>query len=186
MRSGEPFGRVGDAIVLIQPVRLTAVESRRELEESLWAEVALGRVVASDGEREDSRALDELLRQVRDKNFLTGEQRVSCGGVAAALVHACVTDRHGFDVELTENEGEDPVHALFGEQGSRAVVACRSSAHLALTNFVDRSAHCTAETIGRITERDIRVRWMGKTVLLDTARTLAESLIGLNIHPEPK
>ena len=179
-RAGEPFGRTGDAIVLIQPVRLAATDAAGEVERSLWAEVAMGWVLAGEDARtsENAHELDELLRRVREKNFLTGEQRVLRGGVAVALVLACATDGHAFDVELTENDGDDPVHALFGERDGRAIVACRASAHLALTNFVDRSAHFTAETIGRITERDIRVRWMGETVLRDTAHALAEVLTG--------
>lgn len=175
---GELFGRAGDAIVLIQPARLTAAHTAREIEVSVWAEVALGRVVAPgiDGAPEDARALDELSLLLREKNFLSGEQRVARGGVAVALALGCLTDGHGFDVELTENDGDDAVHALFGERGGRAVVTCRASAHLALTNFVDRSAHFTAETIGRITESSVRVRWMGEIAIRDTVHALAESL----------
>ena len=172
------FGRVGDAIVLIQPVRLATSDTAREIEESAWAEIALGRVVGprEDKSPEDADSLDELLRHVREKSFLTGEQRVWGGGVAVALALACATGGHGFDVELTENDGADPVHALFGEWDGRAIVACRFSAHLALTNRVDRSAHFTAEMIGRITQDGVGVRWMGDTVLRESARVLIHTL----------
>lgn len=174
----QPFGRVGDAIVLIQPVRLAAFDTAREIEESAWAEIARGRAVGprADETPEDANSLDELLRHVREKSFLTGEQRVGRGGVAVALALACATEGYGFDVELTENDGVDPVHALFGEWDGRVIVACRASAHLALTNRVDRSAHFSAEMIGRITQDDVCVRWMGDTVLREHARVLIDIL----------
>lgn len=175
----QPFGRVGDALVLLQPLRIGTADVAGELNRSAWAEIAPAAERSATNEsttQENERELDELLCRLREKNFLTGEQRVLRGGLAAALTMACAAKGNGLDVELTENEGADRVHALFEEAPGRAVVACRPSAHLALTNFVDRSARFTAEAIGRITDGTVRVRWMGETVLQVEARALMQQI----------
>lgn len=171
--SAAVFGRPGDVIVLIQPARVAAEDPAHELIQSAWAEVA---ACAQESTHtidtlEPDRVVD-VLGRLREKNFLTGEERVGRGGLAAALARACGPHSMGFDVNLAETEGVHAVHALFGERTGRAVVTCRSSAHLALANFVDRSGWFTAEAIGRVTGGRVSVRWMGAIVLETDTRDL--------------
>ena len=156
--SAPPYTRAGDAIVLLQPLRL----------------------IANDPEAAEAAAWDDavgaLLRLLREKNFLTGEQRVVSGGLAAALLRACVAHRNGFDVSLDEHQGSAARDALFGERPGCALLTCRPSAHLALTNFVDRSGRFTAEAIGRVTTGRLRVRWMERTILETQMSSLLSQL----------
>ena len=134
------FGQVDDVIVLLQPLR-------------------------SGAPKDDQELLESTLRQLAEKNFLTGTQAVEDNGVWAALLRGCAARGFGFHAELSENEGARAEEALLGERGARALVSARPKAHLPLANFVERSGRFTAEAIGRVTARDIRVRWMGETVL---------------------
>ena len=125
------LGQIGDIIVLLQPLRLSA-------------------------QQEDD-ALQSALHRLAEKNFLTGTQAIGEGGLWAALVCGCVSTGHGFHAELTENEGVSVDEALFAPRPSRALVSTRPKAHLPLANFVERSTPFTAEAIGRVTARDIRL-----------------------------
>src|SRR6201999_1357471 len=134
------FGQVDDVVVLLQPLRLAS----------------------ADG---DESTLESALRQLAEKNFLTGTQAIGEGGVWAAMMCGCAPRRFGFHAELTEGEGASAAEALFGERSGRALVSTRPKAHLPLANFIERRGQFTAEAIGRVTARDIRVQWMGETVL---------------------
>ena len=134
------FGRVDDVIVLLQPLRL-----------------------GSAGE--DESALESALRQLAEKNFLTGTQAIGEGGVWAAMMCGSAPHGFGFHAELTEGEGANAAEALFGERGGRALVSTRPKAHLPLANFIERRGQFTAEAIGRVTAGDVRVQWMGEIVL---------------------
>ena len=134
------FGKADDVIVLLQPLRLAAAE-------------------------EDSGELESTLQLLAEKNFLTGTQAIAEGGLWAAMVCGCAPRGCGFHVELTENEGASAEEALLGERRGRALVSARPKAHLPLSNFVDRGGQFTAEAIGRVTAGDVRVQWMGETVL---------------------
>ena len=133
------FGQVDDVIVLLQPLRLTTTENYEGL-------------------------LESTLRQLAEKNFLTGTQAVGGGGIATALVCGCGTARFGFHAELSESEGASAEEALFGERRCRALVSTRPKAHVPLANFVERGAQFTAEAIGRVTAGDVCVKWMGDTL----------------------
>jgi hypothetical protein len=134
------FGHVDDVIVLLQPLRLAAAGK-------------------------DESALPSTLLQVAEKNFLTGTQAVAEGGLWAAIVGGCAARGFGFHVELTENEGVTAADALFAERSDRALVSTRPKAHLPVANFVERGGLFTAEAIGRVTAGDVRVHWMGETLL---------------------
>lgn len=132
------LGQVDDIVVLLQPLRLgCAIDDQAELESTL--------------------------RRLAEKNFLTGAVGVGAGGLGAALV--CGSRSRGFHVDLTESEGESVVEALFGERVGWALVTARPKAHVPLANFVERGGVFTAEAIGRVTAEDVRVRWMGATVV---------------------
>lgn len=136
------FAHVDDVIVLLQPLPLAAVGVPPET----------------------APALASILQQLQEKNFLTGSQAVGHGGLAAALVDGCIPSRRGFHVELTENEGADVVEALFAPRDGCALVSTRPKAHVPLANFVERRGDFTAEAVGRVTDADVRVRWMGATM----------------------
>lgn len=133
------FQQVDDVIVLLQPVRLAAEDERE--------------------------ALEAIVRRLSEKNFLTGTQAIGKGGVWAALVCGCRSYGRGLHAELSESEGANPAEALLGERGGRALVSARPKAHVPLANFVERRWRFTAEAIARVTPGDVRVRWMGQTVL---------------------
>lgn len=133
------FNQVDDVIVLLRPVRLAA--------------------------RDEHGALEGILRQLAEKNFLTGTQAVGEGGVWAALINGCATSRLGFHAEFSESEGANVIDALLTEHTGRALVSARPKAHLPLANFVERRGRFTAEAIGRVTAGDVRVKWMGVTLL---------------------
>ena len=134
------FGQVDDVIVLLQPLRLFAA-------------------------KEDQEVLESSLRQLAEKNFLTGTQAIGEGGLWAAMVCGCAPRRFGFHAELSESEGASAGEALLSERCGSALVTARPKAHLPLANFVERGGQFTAESIGRVTARNIRVRWMGETVV---------------------
>lgn len=132
------FPNVDDVIVLLQPLR----------------------VVAEDNQE----ALFSTLQRLADKNFLTGTQALRDAGVWAALLCGCAGHRRGFHAELSETEGATAADALLAQRPSRVLVSARPKAHVPLANFVERGGRFTAEAIGRVTSRDVRVRWMGETV----------------------
>lgn len=150
--SQEGFGRAGRVIVLIEPAGLRALSTE------------------PTGDTE----IQELLRRLREKNFSKGEQRVGAGGLAATLMRACAGQGTGFELSLSEEHGDDVTAALFRERSAAVLVTCWPSAHLALANFVDRSGRFTGEAIGRVTAGEVRVRWMGATVLATEMRALQE------------
>lgn len=148
-RCGEPkaasdglpagFQHVDDVIVLLQPLRFVPDENQD--------------------------ALLVTLRRLAEKNFLTGTQAVGEGGVWAALVCGCTGMGRGLHADLSETEGATAAEALLAERPVRALVSARPKAHVPLANFVERGGSFTAEAIARVTAGDLRVRWMGETVL---------------------
>lgn len=133
------FRQIDDVILLLQPVRVVPVE--------------------------DHEALLETLARLAEKNFLTGTEPLREGGIWAALVRGCAPAARGFHLELTENEGADAGQALLVARPASALVSTRPKAHVPLANFVERGGQFTAEAIGRLSTADVRVRWMGRTVL---------------------
>ncbi|HEX5284820.1 MAG TPA: hypothetical protein VFW30_11935 [Bryocella sp.] len=132
------FQHIDDVIVLLQPLRF--------------------------GLEEDQEALRSVLQRLAENNFLSGTQTVRNGGVWAALVCGCAGHGRGFHAELSESEGTSAAEALLAETPARVLVSARPKAHVPLANFVERGGRFTAEAVGRVTLRDIRVRWMGETV----------------------
>lgn len=134
------FRQIDDVILLLQPVRVLPAEDDRE-------------------------TLHRTLHHLAEKNFLTGTEALAQRGIWAALVCGCARHARGFHLELTENEGADIEQALLMERPASVLVSTRPKAHLPLANFVERAGHFTAEAIGRVTAGELRVRWMGETVL---------------------
>jgi phosphoribosylformylglycinamidine (FGAM) synthase-like enzyme len=161
------FARADDVIILLQPVRLDAPSPLEELRESLWADLVLSRHTKNAKRVTPTApdALEDLLLKLAGKNFLTGSQRLQRGGLGAALLHAASAKSLGFHIDLSENEGTNPLHALFNERPGRVLATARAKAHLPLENFAERTGSWTADAIGRVTPGDIRVRWLNETVL---------------------
>lgn len=134
------FGNLDDVILLVQPLRLNATT-------------------------DDEIALKAVLQRAAEKNFLTGSQAVGEGGIGLALLAGSLPRGFGFRAELTENEGTTAPEALFAKHSARALVSTRPKAHLPLANFVERSAQFTADAIARVTDGEVRVRWMGAMVI---------------------
>jgi len=133
------FQNIDDVIVLLQPLRIAAEHDHDELLATL--------------------------QRLAEKNFLTGTQAVGKGGIWAALVRGCAAHALGFHAELSETEGASALDSLLNERPARVLVSARPKAHLPLANFVERGGRFTAEAIGRVTAAEIRIRWMGETVL---------------------
>lgn len=132
-------GQPGDVILLLQPLR-------------------------PDNRPED---LVAIIDRLAEKNFLTGTAHLKQHGIAGALVPGALATGLGFHLDLAESEGQSLLDALFTEPPTRtrALVTTRPKAHLPLSNFVDRRGMFTADALGRITAGDLRIRWMGETVL---------------------
>ena len=87
---------------------------------------------------------------------------------APAIATGClmsVPGGFGFHAELAESEGASAADAMFRERHRCALVSTRPKAHMPLANFVERGREFTAEAIGRVTARGVRIRWMGETLL---------------------
>lgn len=134
------FTQVDDVIVLLQPVQLATADK-------------------------DEATLESILRPLATRNFLTGSQAVGEGGIVAALMCGCAPRGFGFHVALTESEGTSAEDAMFRERYRCAFLSTRPKAHMPLANFIERGGQYTAEAIGRVTAGDIRVQWLGKTLL---------------------
>jgi phosphoribosylformylglycinamidine synthase len=113
VRSG--FTGPGDAIVLLG-------ETRDELGGSEWAHVVHGhlggRPPAVDLEGE--RRLARLLAAAAADRFLTGAHDLSDGGLAQALVEACLIGGCGATIDLSP--ALDPFVTLFSESAGRVLV----------------------------------------------------------------
>ena len=110
------FPADGDAVVLLGA-------TRDELDGSEWAHVAHGHLgglppaVDLDAERRVAR----LVAAAAADGFLSGAHDLSDGGLAQALVEACLVGGRGATVDLPA--GLDPFVALFSESAARVLVA---------------------------------------------------------------
>jgi phosphoribosylformylglycinamidine synthase II len=110
------FARSGDPVVLLG-------DTREELGGSEWAAVAHdhlgGRPPAVDLAAEQR--LCALLADAAADRQLTGSHDLSDGGLAQALVEACLTGGRGAEVDLAA-VAPDPFVALFAESAGRVLV----------------------------------------------------------------
>jgi phosphoribosylformylglycinamidine synthase II len=115
LRVPSGFRRDGDTVVLLG-------ETRDELGGSEWAHVVHGhlggRPPAVDLAAEER--LAGLLAAAADDRLLTGSHDLSDGGLAQALVEACLVGGRGATVALPPL---DPFVALFSESAGRVLVA---------------------------------------------------------------
>ena len=109
------FRRDGDTVVLLG-------DTREEIGGSEWAHVVHGhlggRPPAVDLAAEQR--LAQLLAAAAARGLLTGSHDLSDGGLAQALVEACLIGGRGATVTLPQS---DPFVALFSESAGRVLVA---------------------------------------------------------------
>jgi phosphoribosylformylglycinamidine synthase len=160
------FTADGDAVVLLG-------ETRDELGGSEWAHVVHGhlggRPPAVDLDVE--RRLARLLAAAAADGFLTGAHDLSDGGLAQALVEACLVGGRGATIELPS--GLDPFVALFAESAGRMLVTLPPQRMVALLTAAAASnvpAHPLGTTggsalaLGGIPELpldELRAAWTG-------------------------
>jgi phosphoribosylformylglycinamidine synthase subunit PurL len=113
VRSG--FTREGDTVLLLG-------DTRDELGGSEWANVVHGHLGGRPPvvDLAAEQRLAELLASAADEGLLSGAHDLSDGGLAQALVEACLVGDHGAAVELPS--ALDPFVALFSESAGRVLV----------------------------------------------------------------
>jgi phosphoribosylformylglycinamidine synthase len=113
------FHAVGDRVLLLGT-------TREELDGSEWAHVVHGHLGGHPPKVDlaAERALADLLVKSSAAGLLTGAHDLSEGGLAQALVEACVIGGLGADIVLPADL--DPFVALFSESTARALVTVRA------------------------------------------------------------
>ncbi|MBO0878476.1 MAG: phosphoribosylformylglycinamidine synthase subunit PurL, partial [Pseudonocardia sp.] len=110
------FAAEGDRVLLLG-------ETREELDGGEWAHVVHGHLGGHPPRVElvAERALASVLTTAAPAGELSSAHDLSDGGLAQALVEACLIGRRGAEVRLPE--GQDPFVALFAESAARALVS---------------------------------------------------------------
>jgi phosphoribosylformylglycinamidine synthase II len=118
-RTPTGFGSAGDHVVLLGT-------TREELSGSEWAHVVHGHLGGRPPlvDLRAERQLSELL--VSATGVLTSAHDLSDGGLAQALVEACLRHRVGARVDLADVADGDPFVALFSESTGRVLVTVAS------------------------------------------------------------
>jgi phosphoribosylformylglycinamidine synthase len=130
-RTPQGFGEPGQMIYLLG-------ETRDELGGSEWAHVVHGHLGGRPPrcDLQVERALADILVNASRDGLVDAAHDLSDGGLAQALVEACV--RHGVGARVWLPDGLDPFVALFSESAGRAIVAVPRSEEV---RFIDM---CTA------------------------------------------
>jgi phosphoribosylformylglycinamidine synthase subunit PurL len=161
------FGSAGDAVYLLG-------ETHDEFGGSEWAHVVHGHlgglppVVDLDAERR----LATLLATAAAQGLLSAAHDLSDGGLAHALVEACLLGGHG--IEVTLPAGMDPFVALFAESSARVLVAVPASTAPAFTELCAVAGQAQAligrvgdgssldiEGLGSLSSDELRTAWEG-------------------------
>ncbi|MEU8138406.1 phosphoribosylformylglycinamidine synthase subunit PurL [Streptodolium elevatio] len=144
-------------------------DTREELSGSVWADVAHGhlggRPPAVDLERE--RLLAEVLIAGSRDGMVDAAHDLADGGLAQALVEACLRGGNGARVVLPEEL--DPFVALFSESAGRAIVAVPRSEELRFTDMC-RVRHLPVARIGVVDGEVLEIQGQF-TVGMDELRT---------------
>ncbi|HLU43633.1 MAG TPA: phosphoribosylformylglycinamidine synthase subunit PurL [Natronosporangium sp.] len=112
------FSHPGDVIILVG-------ETREELSGSEWAWVTHGHLGGSPPavDLAAEQRLATLIRAARDLDLLRSAHDLSEGGLAQALVEACLRHGYGATVALPEDAPGGPFGFLFSESAGRALVS---------------------------------------------------------------
>ncbi|GAB3407293.1 phosphoribosylformylglycinamidine synthase subunit PurL [Flindersiella endophytica] len=128
-------------------------ETREEFGGSEWAHVVHGHLggLPPAVDLAAERALAEVLIEAGAGDLLEAAHDLSDGGLAQALVEACL--RRGVGAQVTLPEG-DAFTALFSESAARAVVAVRGEQEAAGLRALAERHGVTVTAIGTTTDRD--------------------------------
>jgi phosphoribosylformylglycinamidine synthase subunit PurL len=157
------FAATGDQVFLLG-------ETRDELDGSEWAHVVHdhlgGRPPALDLAAE--RRLAELLAAEAPRGAITAAHDLSEGGLAQALVEACLIGGHGARITLPVEL--DPFVALFAESAGRVLLTVAPSR---TDEFVSRATHLgiTLTRLGFVTHSD-------EGLIFDKVGVLASDTLG--------
>ncbi len=168
------FQSAHHALVLLQPDPLRETQWERDFDGTAYARLIPGTADAAKPEI-DARAeeaLQPLLQRLHEKNFLRSAALVGDGGLAVALAQAGAEKGLGCCVEMGSTEAESALDAYFGEHPARALLTCIPSAHLALTNAIERSGLFAAAAIGRVMESELVLLWEQEVFLRCTLASL--------------
>ncbi|NUU23955.1 MAG: phosphoribosylformylglycinamidine synthase subunit PurL, partial [Streptomycetaceae bacterium] len=156
------FGEEGQIILLLG-------DTREELSGSVWADVVHkhlgGRPPRVDLERE--RLLAEILIAGSRDGMIDAAHDLADGGLAQALVEACLHGGNGARIVLPEEL--DPFVALFSESAGRAIVSVPRSEELRFTDMC-KVRHLPVARIGVVDGEELDVQGQF-TIPLDTLRT---------------
>lgn len=145
-------------------------DTREELSGSVWADVVHGhlggRPPAVDLERE--RVLAEVLIAGSRDGMVDAAHDLADGGLAQALVEACLRGGNGARIVLPEDL--DPFVALFSESAGRAIVAVPRSEELRFTDMC-RVRHLPVARIGVVDGQVLEIQGQF-TVGMDELRTV--------------
>ncbi|WTW96399.1 phosphoribosylformylglycinamidine synthase subunit PurL [Streptomycetaceae bacterium NBC_01309] len=156
-------------------------DTREELSGSVWADVVHGhlggRPPAVDLERE--RLLAEVLIAGSRDGMVDAAHDLADGGLAQALVEACLRGGNGARIVLPEVESDtgsgaiDPFVALFSESAGRAIVAVPRSEELRFTDMC-RVRRLPVARIGVVDGEVLEIQGQF-TVGLDELRQVGEA-----------
>ncbi|HSA50312.1 MAG TPA: phosphoribosylformylglycinamidine synthase subunit PurL [Yinghuangia sp.] len=158
-------------------------DTREELSGSVWADVAHGHLGGLpprvDLERE--RLLAEILIAGSRDGMVDAAHDLADGGLAQALVEACLRGGKGARVvlpEVEQNSGSaaaDPFVALFSESAGRAIVSVPRSEELRFTDMC-RVRHLPVARIGVVDGEVLEIQGQF-TVGLDELREAGEATL---------
>jgi phosphoribosylformylglycinamidine synthase II len=160
------FTRAGDVVLLFG-------DTRDELSGSEWANVVHGHLGGRPPvvDLEAEQRLAGLLAAAAADGLLTGAHDLSDGGLAQALVEACLVGGQGAAVELPP--ALDPFVALFSESAGRVLVTAApdrvdevrsmaSAAGVAVTTLgTTGGASLTVASLPELTLAELRSAWEG-------------------------
>jgi phosphoribosylformylglycinamidine synthase len=167
------FTAEGDRILLLGT-------TREELDGSEWAHVVHGHLGGRPPKVDlaAEHALAELLAEAARTGAVSSAHDLSEGGLAQALVEACLIGGRGAAVELPA--GADPFMTLFSESPGRVIVAVRP-AHLAEFTQRCEDHSIPVNELGVVAAADagLALANLGKLTLAELARAWEETLPNL-------
>jgi phosphoribosylformylglycinamidine synthase len=167
------FTAEGDRILLLGT-------TREDLDGSEWAHVVHGHLGGRPPEVDlaAERALAELLAEAARTGAVSSAHDLSEGGLAQALVEACLIGGRGAEVELPADA--DPFMTLFSESPGRVIVAVRP-AHLAVFTQRCEDHSIPVDELGVVAVADagLALANLGKVTLSELARAWEETLPSL-------
>ncbi|HTF47903.1 MAG TPA: phosphoribosylformylglycinamidine synthase subunit PurL [Pseudonocardia sp.] len=167
------FAAEGDRILLLGT-------TREDLDGSEWAHVVHGHLGGRPPKVDlaAERALAELLAEAAPTGAVSSAHDLSEGGLAQALVEACLIGGRGAEVELPA--GADPFMTLFSESPGRVIVAVRPAQLAGFTQRCeDHSVSVHELGVVAVADAGLALANLGKLTLAELARAWEETLPNL-------